>query len=818
MEKQEYYGLATAVDRVTPGLNKRLIPSSSDSRTKRSRTKKKDKQVLNTAIILISCFFMGRAYIFDFMAPFGIAFYTALLSRQKGRLAAFTAILAGMLSAHVGGFILKYVAAMILIFFTYNILAMFRAGHKKFLLAFMSAAILMLVNLIYKKIALASVLTYDYLLASFESTIVFALVHVFNNVLSVILDAKRRRILSNEEMISMGIFTTFLIVGMWDISIYSFSLRNILSVLFILIAAHIGGIGLGATMGLLMGLVLSMVSSPDPILIAGLGICGLIAGTFRSLGKIFTGLIFLLANAFMSFYISQSTLTILAFQEILISIGLLILIPQKALSALGQFLDHSLKRFAEQNFYINRMQELTVGRLSEFSKVFGELSSAFSQISHRRQAGQDQIAKLFDIISSQVCSSCALYGSCWGRGFCVTYNQMFDIVNEMEAKGSLEKKDIKGDLSKKCIHLDKLLEAIHQVYGLYRSNLRWKAKIEECRQLVAQQLEGVSGVMKQLAQDLDITIEFKKDLEEAITIELDKAGIRVREVLVIQKPNDSMEVNIDKSSCSGRRDCTRKIQRIVSRIIGREMMPSQLPCTVLSKGECSLKLVEAMEFQVTTGVARKAGQASGICGDSYSFNGLAHGKYMLALSDGMGIGSKAADESRVVISLLENFLEAGFDLDTTIRTINSTLLLRSQDEIFATADLCLLDLVTGKADFVKIGAVSTFIKRGDYVEVVKASSLPIGILDSIQLEKASLRLKDEDTIIMITDGVLDNSSKGEKAEDWLIEVMDSLDTRNPQEMADYIMEAVLALKDHKKGKALGDDMTVMVTRVWKPMI
>ena len=152
------------------------------------------------------------------------------------------------------------------------------------------------------------------------------------------------------------------------------------------------------------------------------------------------------------------------------------------------------------------------------------------------------------------------------------------------------------------------------------------------------------------------------------------------------------------------------------------MTPSQTPCTALSKGECMLNLVEAKEFQVSTGIARKAGQSSGICGDSYSFNPLADGKYMLALSDGMGIGSKAADESRAVISLLENFLEAGFDMDTTIRSINSTLLLRSQDEIFATVDLCLLDLISGNADFVKIGAVSTFIKRKDYVEVVKAST------------------------------------------------------------------------------------------------
>ena len=351
-----------------------------------------------------------------------------------------------------------------------------------------------------------------------------------------------------------------------------------------------------------------------------------------------------------------------------------------------------------------------MGRLGEFSRVFKELSAAFGHISRKARTGQDDIAKLFDIISSQVCHSCALYSSCWERDFCSTYKEMFDMVTILESEGVLEKKDIKGQLANKCINMDKLLESIYQVYGIYKSNLKWKSKIEECRQLVAQQLEGVSTVVEQLARELDISIEFKKDLEEAVTIELDKAGIRVKEVLVIQKSNGSMEVNIRKDSCSGRRDCTRKIQKIVSRTIGRRMTPSQTPCTALSKGECMLNLVEAKEFQVSTGIARKAGQSSGICGDSYSFNPLADGKYMLALSDGMGIGSKAADESRAVISLLENFLEAGFDMDTTIRSINSTLLLRSQDEIFYSRFVFAGSYI-GNADFVKIGAVSTFIKR-----------------------------------------------------------------------------------------------------------
>ncbi|HZK41539.1 MAG TPA: SpoIIE family protein phosphatase, partial [Clostridia bacterium] len=368
-------------------------------------------------------------------------------------------------------------------------------------------------------------------------------------------------------------------------------------------------------------------------------------------------------------------------------------------------------RYKEQKFYINRMQELTVGRLSEFSNVFKELSAAFGQISHSALRGQDDIARLLDIISDQVCSDCPLYGSCWERNFTRTYNGMFDIIDAIESMGTLEGVNVRGDLYKNCIHLGRLTGSIERVYGLYKSNLKWKTKIDECRQLVAQQLDGVSVVVGQLATELNIDISFNKDLEETISLELDKAGIRAKEVLVMEKPGGSIEVNIHKKSCGGRRECTRKIEGIVSRALARRMSANQSSCIAMGKGECVLRLLEAEEFQVSTGIAGKPGKSSEVSGDSYSFNALSHGKYMLAISDGMGIGHKAREESRIAISLLENFLEAGFDLNTTIRSINSTLLLRSQDEIFATADLCLMDLVSGKADFVKIGAVSTYIKR-----------------------------------------------------------------------------------------------------------
>jgi stage II sporulation protein E len=237
-------------------------------------------------------------------------------------------------------------------------------------------------------------------------------------------------------------------------------------------------------------------------------------------------------------------------------------------------------------------------------------------------------------------------------------------------------------------------------------------------------------------------------------------------------------------------------------------------CYASGEKECKLQFGESQRYKIVTGISRKTKQYADTCGDNYSSIPIEDGKHMLALSDGMGSGSRADAESSIVVSLLENFLEAGFDLDMTVHTINSVLVLRSREEMFATADLCVVDLVTASTDIVKIGAVSTFIKRKDHVDIIKAPALPMGILEEIQVETINVVLEDGDMIIMVTDGITDSIDSELDQDKWLADTISKCDTRNPQELADFIMEEALK----QTNGIANDDMTVMVSRVWKPGI
>ncbi len=770
------------------------------------------KQLVYELLVCTLCFLMGRAVIFNEVAPFGVALFASVIPKKKKNAAVYlVAVILGLLSRGVQAFVLKYALTACLLFVYSQIPFVRRKEWSVLHTALAASSVLMLVNMTYAY--LRGMLFYDLILAGLESVIELVMVYVFSPVMDLLINVRHRYVLDNHEAIGIAIFLALLTVGVWEISFLGLSLRNVFAIVLILLCAYIGGAGMGAAIGCLVGLFLSMATQMDIELIGVFTVCGMMAGTFKDLGRAGVCLAFILSNAFMTFYINRSTVTILPFKEIAISSCILFVISPKDVEYVRQVWGAGLSRVRDGNRYTTKLKELTVSRLEEFSRVFHNLAQAFSQISQSDVIkGKEGISRMLDMVADEVCTGCALYRNCWQRNFYATYNNMFDMISIAETNGNIRKEDISEDFCKTCLRVDEVIGTMNEVYQAYKFNYRWQKKIDECRSLVAQQLEGVSRVVTRLAQELDIDVRFKKDLEESILLELDKKGIRVKNVTVIEKADGRMEVHIVKKPCGGRRECTRVIEKVISEVVKKPMSCKSDEGRICSKQECVLRFVETQRYKVMTGIARKAREYADVCGDNYSSIPIDDSKYLLVLSDGMGSGSRADAQSSIVVSLLENFLEAGFDLNMTIQTINSVLILRSREEIFATADLCVIDLVTGSADFIKIGAVSTFIKKKDQVKVIKAPALPMGILEDIQAESVKEVLEDGDMIVMITDGVLDSVDVQTNPEEWMVDVISRLDSCNPQELADHIMSEALKQVD---GIAR-DDMTVMVSRIWKP--
>ena len=213
------------------------------------------------------------------------------------------------------------------------------------------------------------------------------------------------------------------------------------------------------------------------------------------------------------------------------------------------------------------------------------------------------------------------------------------------------------------------------------------------------------------------------------------------------------------------------------------------------------------KYNIRVGVSGYAMERN-ISGDSYICSDLKDGDYMIALSDGMGKGESASRESALTITSLFNLMKAGFDVELALKTINSLLLFKSTEEIFSTVDLGLFNKETGKIKLFKIGAAATFIKRGDKVETIKVSALPMGIVDSIRISHIEVQARRGDEIIIVSDGITE-ADRNDGQMDWIRETIENIRSKDPQTMSDLIINKAV----ERYGLKEKDDMTVITAIV-----
>jgi len=166
-------------------------------------------------------------------------------------------------------------------------------------------------------------------------------------------------------------------------------------------------------------------------------------------------------------------------------------------------------------------------------------------------------------------------------------------------------------------------------------------------------------------------------------------------------------------------------------------------------------------------------------------------------------------ESSAALNILEQLLQSGMDEKLAIKSVNSVLMLRSPEEMYATVDMALIDEYTAETTFMKIGSTPSFIKRGQEVIQVSASNLPIGIIKDIEVDLVTVQLQPGDILIMMTDGIYDAPGYAVNKELWMKRLIQEIDSDDPQEVADCLLESVIRYQQHE----ILDDMTVVVGKV-----
>jgi len=213
---------------------------------------------------------------------------------------------------------------------------------------------------------------------------------------------------------------------------------------------------------------------------------------------------------------------------------------------------------------------------------------------------------------------------------------------------------------------------------------------------------------------------------------------------------------------------------------------------------------QAPAFEIEIGAATRSRSGEEVAGDSYVSRGLSGGRHVLALSDGMGSGISALEESHAALHLMVESLRAGYTRAQALDVVNQLMLMCTGREMYATMDLCVLDLHSGEAAFEKLGACPSYVVREGEVRSIGADTLPVGVLPEVEAQSLRLSLCENDVIVMLTDGVADAYPGGEEA---LREAIAKLAWLHPQAVGERLIAQALSSGGTK------DDMAVLCARV-----
>lgn len=763
------------------------------------------------SILLSIGFLWGNTTVFQILNPMGIAYISAFLMQGKRFYRVMAAVAAGILCSSFENK-QKYILCMLLCLgFHWGASNKIKYPSTLLKAAFGGTATI-LGGLLFAAIRGGS---YFYGgIATVEGIAVFLLTYVVEKGVVLLQRGLKRHIMTSEEIISLALLLGGAVAGSANMTIpfLKIPIMAILSSCMILIGGYRGGAGIGTASGVLFGFLLLVCGKVEMEIFCAFSLGGLLCGAMKELGKVASVVSFFIAVVVVLFYCNQTELDIPFLKGLLIGSILFLFVPKRAFAFINTYGVHE-KEF-QQDTYFLKMKELTEERLSQFAAAFRSLGKTFLPELDKKTMGKNDVSLLIDTIADKACRNCGLAVYCWDTELYATYQTAFSALSICEKRGRVELEQLPETFRKNCVRGDIFVDVVNRCYEVFETQSIWRNKLAECRELVSQQLFAVGSIIENLSGQLDIRGVFLEGIEKEIKAKLDKIGINAEEVSVMEdRIKQGTEVMITMKSCNGNHMCREKVIPLVSKVLHKPMkkVGGKYACYAGTGGKCVLRLMEENKYRLTVATASCPKQEGGISGDSASFLETESGISVIALSDGMGSGIAAREESKSAIELLEQFIEAGFEKELAINMINSVLLLRSAQEKFATLDICTVNLYTAKAEFMKMGAAAAYILRDGKIIAIRSQTLPVGILQNVSMEKNDILLKDNDIVLLMTDGVMEAVTEEQEDVVWLTSLFETFYSNNPQDVADYILQqAQKKAKEYKR-----DDMTVIAGRFWE---
>ena len=614
---------------------------------------------------------------------------------------------------------------------------------------------------------------------------------------TICLCSSRRNLTSfnQQELSCMVMSGCILLLALGGLSFGNYSFGRALAVVVVLMCARYGGVTGGSIGGISTGVIFSLSSLSYSFLCGGFGFGGLMAGLFSVTGKFGTAAAFLMSDVIMSFSSGNKDIVFALAVEGIFGTGVFLLIPQSVgnlVSALFAPTDDVNSGAA--------LKENVIMRLNFTSKALKDVSSCVSKVSGKmKDLSVDSFPDVYENTKNSVCSNCGMRVFCWDREKGVTQDDFNRLSETLKKNSHITVEDIDTLFVKKCCRKNEIATAINRHYQSYLMSIESMHRITSIRNGLAGQFGGLSDILTDMAEEFSVTDVCDLDSSEKISHMLRQYSLLP--ILCNCRISESqMTVEIELSDRSRGSIKKSVLKREVEKCCGRRFLE---PVTSVAQDRVRVVLNEMPLFETEVGSCQHIANNGKMCGDSMVCFNDDKGNMVAMISDGMGTGGRAAVDSMMAVNLMEKLVKSGLSFDCALNLTNSALMVKSEEESLATVDVSVINLFTGRTEFLKAGAPYTYVKKKGKVMRKEIPSIPAGILNEVYFTREHASLSGEDMIVMLSDGAVIGDDK------WLLSLIKSWNKGSCQELAEAVVDEAIRQNEGLKD----DDITVLAVRL-----
>ena len=406
------------------------------------------------------------------------------------------------------------------------------------------------------------------------------------------------------------------------------------------------------------------------------------------------------------------------------------------------------------------------------------------------------IEEISDRAAERSCRSCPKSMICWGSEYERFHGEFARLVMQLRTGFELTENSLSGECAEECVNPAGVVGAITAEYSRYISAMSDERRIRELRRIYTDRLSATEEILRAMGgSGFELKALGKyREAEKRVEKALSENGAEFPQAFISR--DNRKKLRIEAYCASEPRVSREKLGQILGKTLGKEL---EVPEITGGCGRYRITSCEALPLAVKVGAYQLPQGQNEVCGDCCESFTDGKGSLYIVLSDGMGTGSRARVDSAIACSVLSKLIKAGIPLPSALETANTTLLVKSADESFATMDILKINLESGECAVYKAGAATTYIKTSDRLMRAALESPPAGTGGKMNVPAQKFRVKCGDVIVMTTDGAVID-------EKWLARELSK--PSDPAELSERIAKAARSAENGAR-----DDISVVAVSV-----